>query len=275
MKKNYSNTTKLNKNSKIKNGSLDLIIKITDTDFQYVIIDKIKILEIKNIKLKSFNTIDQKINLIKEIIDDNSVLKNKKWKSTKISILSSKFTLIPKPFFRRKDCDLYLKYVSSYQDKKEKIIFHKHNKLGFYNVFSLDKKIYKFFNKFFNKNNIFHEGSALIEGFYKTIINNKKSFFIYFDDDIIHILLFENKLLVYYNIFLIKEDSYLKYIFLIIKEMKLSQEKMKIIISGNNLKVHLDKLKRYFSKIEILSYNDFKLKINENNFISLLFNNNL
>ena len=121
MKKNYSNTTKLNKNSKIKNGSLDLIIKITDTDFQYVIIDKIKILEIKNIKLKSFNTIDQKIYLIKEIIDDNSVLKNKKWKSKKISILSSKFTLIPKPFFRRKDCDLYLKYVSSYQDKKEKI----------------------------------------------------------------------------------------------------------------------------------------------------------
>ena len=162
MKKNYSNTTKLNKNSKIKNGSLDLIIKITDTDFQYVIIDKIKILEIKNIKLKSFNTIDQKIYLIKEIIDDNSVLKNKKWKSTKISILSSKFTLIPKSFFRIKDCDLYLKYVSSYQDKKEKILFHKHNKLGFYNVLSLDKKIYKFFNKFFNKNNIFHEGSAKI-----------------------------------------------------------------------------------------------------------------
>ena len=77
------------------------------------------------------------------------------------------------------------------------------------------------------------------------------------------------------SIFLIKEDSYLKYIFLIIKEMKLSQEKMKIIISGNNLKNHLDKLKRYFSKIQILNYNDFKLKINENNFISLLFNNNL
>ena len=48
-----------------------------------------------------------------------------------------------------------------------------------------------------------------------------------------------------------------------------------MIISGKNSKTYFNKLNSYFNKVSILDYDDFKLANNENNFIGLLFNNNL
>ena len=89
------------------------------------------------------------------------------------------------------------------------------------------------------------------------------------------LLIYEKKTLIFYNFFLINGEKYKKYIFLTFKEFKLSQENTRVVISGNNTKLYLNNLKSYIKNISILNYSDFKLKDNESNFISLLFNNNL
>jgi len=271
LKKNHSKTiTKLQKIT-----SYDLLIAISDQYFQYAIVDNDKIYEIHDKKLTSYNTIEEKINTLNCIKKKNNLLNNKIWKRVKISFINSKFTLIPKLYFDKKYCHLYLKDISSYNQKFDQINFYNHKNLGFFNVFALEKKIYNWLNKSFNKNNITHIGSSLIEGFYKNIINDNKTLFIYFDDIILHILIYEKKTLIFYNFFLINGEKYKKYIFLTFKEFKLSQENTRVVISGNNTKLYLNNLKSYIKNISILNYSDFKLKDNESNFISLLFNNNL
>ncbi len=259
----------------MKNNSKDLIIKLNDNFFQYAIVEKDELVEIKSNRLGSFDSIDKKINLLIEIIKNNPILIKNDWSSVKTSVLSTKYTLVPNNLFKNEYRDLYLQNVCSYNKSKGKLDHYHHIKLGFYNVFSIEKKIHSWLKKSFKKNNIFHEGSSLIENFYKNVSNNKKHFFIYFDDEVLHVLIFEKKLFNYYNFFQIKKNKYLNYIFLIINEFKIDQEKIKMIISGKNSKTYFNKLNSYFNKVSILDYDDFKLANNENNFIGLLFNNNL
>ncbi len=122
---------------------------------------------------------------------------------------------------------------------------------------------------------LFHESSALINGFYKINESKDTVFYIYFDLQVFHILIFKNKKLLYYNFFLIEKNKFLKYIFLVINELKIDRNNIKLVISGKDLKNFNSKLKEYFKSVSTYKTNDFTIKTKESNTISLLFNHYL
>ena len=122
---------------------------------------------------------------------------------------------------------------------------------------------------------LFHESSSLINGFYK---NNKSKYctaYIFFDNQIFHILIFKNKKLLYYNFFLLEKTKFLNYIFLIVNELQIDQKTLKVVISGKDLRGYNSRLKEYFKNIAIYQSNNFIEKTKESNTISLLFNHYL
>ena len=122
---------------------------------------------------------------------------------------------------------------------------------------------------------LFHESSSLINGFYKTNKSKDCIAYIYFDYQVFHILIFKNKKLLYYNFFLIKKNKFLNYIFLVINELQIDQNNLKLVVSGKKIKDFISKLKEYFNNISVYQTNDFIEKTKESNTISLLFNHYL
>ncbi len=226
-------------------------------------------------RIKNFNSINEKIVEINDIVKKDKIFKNKEWKSIKISIANTKFSLIPEEFFNSKKLNLYLNKTSSYSTKSDIINFCFHKNLKLYNIYAVEKKLLSWCKKSFKNMSLFHESSALINGFYK--INESKGtvFYIYFDLQVFHILIFKNKKLLYYNFFLIEKNKFLKYIFLVINELKIDRNNIKLVISGKDLKNFNSKLKEYFKSVSTYKTNDFTIKTKESNTISLLFNHYL
>tara|TARA_X000001036_G_scaffold59330_1_gene49180 strand:+ start:644 stop:1162 length:519 start_codon:yes stop_codon:yes gene_type:complete len=171
--------------------------------------------------------------------------------------------------------DFYLNKTTSYSEKNDKIDFYFHKKLKLYNIYAVEKKLINWCIKSFKKVKFFHESSSLIYGFYKKNESKKSIAYIYFDHRVFHILIFKNKKLLYYNFFLIEKNKFLNYIFLVINELKIDRNNIRLVISGKDLKNFNSKLKEYFKTVSIYKSNDFIAKTKESNTISLLFNHYL
>ena len=171
--------------------------------------------------------------------------------------------------------DFYLNKTTSYSEKNDKIDFYFHKKLKLYNIYAVEKKLLSWCKNTFKNMSLFHESSSLINGFYKKNESKKSIAYIYFDHRVFHILIFKNKKLLYYNFFLIEKNKFLNYIFLVINELKIDRNNIRLVISGKDLKNFNSKLKEYFKTVSIYKSNDFTIKTIESNTISLLFNHYL
>ena len=122
---------------------------------------------------------------------------------------------------------------------------------------------------------LFHESSSLINGFYITNKSKDCTSYIYFEDQVFYVLIFKNKKLLYYNFFLIEKDKFLNYIFLILNELLIDQNNLRLVISGKDTKGYKNRLKEYFKNISVYQSNELIEKTKESNNISLLFNHYL
>ena len=239
--------------------SYTLCLLVGVKDFQFAVIDKQQntCLYIEDYRLENIKTVNSRVEALLEICNSHPLLRSYKWGTIKLVFKSSKFTLVPNSFFIPEAASDYLVMNSDIKTKIEDIYFYKHISTTTSNIFATDKKVLELVKKIYPSKSIqvIHQGSALIEGILRyDDHSHKKSMFAYIDRGVLHLLVTQDKKLLFYNQFGIKvSDDYVRYVMLIFKELKLSPKESSLIIWGmiKQDSPHLTQIKKYIRNISL------------------------
>jgi hypothetical protein len=235
-----------------------LSLQLGSNDFQICVIDSRNstCLLLEDYIFPSANSPEDRVAILKYLFDEHHFLIANFWKSVKISIKTSKFSLVPKDAFDKTALFDYLKYNA---DLDTSIETYRYNLISFndiYTVFAFEKKVQAFFDTIYQniEYQVSHQSCGIISGVFnsKNKTRNKKMY-LYVDRGRLHISLIEDQRLIYYNQFLIKEFSdYIKFINLVAKELNYDIGINGIILWGYIRKnsAHLKELLRYFKNIK-------------------------
>jgi len=239
--------------------SYTLCLLIGIKDFQFAVIDKEynTCLYIEDYRLENIRTVKNRIEALLDIFNTHPLLRSYKWGTIKLVFKTSKFTLVPNPFFVPEAASDYLVMNSDIQTKIEEIYFYKHITTTANNIFAVDKKVLQWIGKVYPKKSIqvIHQGSALIEG----VLNyddhsHEKTMFVSIDRGTLHIIVAQNKKLLFYNQFAIKaSDDYLRYIMVVFKELGLSARESNVVLWGliKHDSPYINQIKKYIKNISL------------------------
>ncbi|MEQ8241529.1 MAG: DUF3822 family protein [Cyclobacteriaceae bacterium] len=239
--------------------SYTLCLLVGIKDFQFAVIDKQQntCLYIEDYRLENIKTVNSRVEALLEICNSHPLLRSYKWGTIKLVFKSSKFTLVPNSFFIPEAASDYLVMNSDVKTKIEDIYFYKHISTSTSNIFATDKKVLELIKKIYPSKSIqvVHQGRALIEGVLRyDDHSHEKSMFAYIDRGVLHLLVTQDKKLLFYNQFSIKEsDDYVRYVMLIFKELKLSPKESSLVIWGmiKQDSPHLIQIKKYIKNISL------------------------
>lgn len=245
--------------------SYSLCLQIGIRDFQFMVVNRQTgvCLVLEDYKLENIKTINTRLEIIKEIVQRHPILSLTSWDSVKLSFKSHKFALVPKSHFLAEASSDYLALNTEIKTQIEEVYYYKHIINDAVNVFAADKKVVVWAKEAYpNKPlQIIHQGSALIEGALKYDDHStEKSLFVLIDRGIMHLLVAENKELLYYNQFASrKPEDILKYIMLVLKELGMSPKTSNVVIWGfvKNDSPHIELLKKYIRHITLGSKPNF------------------
>lgn len=185
------------------------------------------------------------------------------WNSIKLSFKSHKFSLVPNSHFIPETSSDYLALNSEIKTKIDEVYYYKHISSSAVNIFASDKLIVNYFKDTYSNKNlqVIHQGSALIEGVLKYDDHHQdKTMFTFVDRGILHIIVTENRKLMYYNQFATqKSDEMLKYIMLVFKELKMNSKTSQLVIWGMikpNAEL-IDLAKKYIKNLSLGSKPNF------------------
>lgn len=209
-------------------GQSDFQILITDSEtYQCVLLEDY----IFNPKLED----DDKSVLIKFIFDDHHLLLANFWNTITLIIKNRVFSFVPKKLFSVDNISSYLKINSSFNPSQDEVMLTYHEHLDFVNVFCVPKSLVELASKIYpgRKIKFIHQGSSLINGVISKNKPGHKSVVIYIDRFGLHILIVNDKKLVFYNQYIIKKfDDYMKFIKIVTNELNIDLEKDKIFLYG-------------------------------------------
>lgn len=218
--------------------SYSLCLQIGVRDFQFCIINKQTntCLFLEDYKLENVKTINTRLEIIRTICENHTLLKTNLWDGIKLSFKSHKFSLVPAAYFLPEAAGDYLALNSEIKTKIEEVYYYKHISSSAVNVFATDKKLTTWVKGAYQQKSILiiHQGSAFIEGILTyNDHSHEKTMFAYFDRGILHLTVTQKQKLLYYNQFAVrKSDDYLKYILLVFRELGLSPKTHKLIVWG-------------------------------------------
>lgn len=214
-----------------------LLLFIGQADFQILIADsetnRCILLEdyVFDPKLDNF----QKFTVVKCIFEDHHLLRANFWNAITIIIKNRFFSFVPKALFKESRISSYLKINSAFNSSRDEVMLTPHNKLDFVNVFCVPKSIVNLASEYYpgKKIKYIHQSSSLINGIISINEPLHKNMAIYIDRFGLHILIVNDKKLIFYNQYTIKVFSdYLKYINIVAKELNIDLEQDKIILYG-------------------------------------------
>ncbi len=245
MKKAVSPAYRLIKKVKDQNFDIDnlhhytLSLQVGIHDFQLCVTDgrESRILLLEDFRLDGIRTVNTRVKVLNQLFDDHHFLKAGFWNSVKLCVKSHKFTLVPSGHFAKDAASDYLLINSEIRPEMEDVLFYKHNMSEAVNIFAADQKLISWIKSLYPsvEVGVVHQGSALIEGIMKyDDHSNQKTMFCSVDLGILHVVVTQNKELLYYNQFAArKSEDYLKYIMSVFKELRLSPKKSKVLIWGS------------------------------------------
>ena len=210
---------------------------------------------LEDYKLEGLKTINDRLNLIKQIFNNHPLLRSYKWGNIKLCFKSQKYTLVPHSFFIPESAGDYLILNSEINTKAEEVYYYKHIKSEAVNIFAADKKIIEWVKSVYPSKSpqIIHQGSAILEGVIRYDDHSHEPMvFAFVDRGIIHLFATDKQNLIFYNQFLVQSsDDFLKYTLSVFKELGLSPKENKMVIWGifNNNSPHIVTLKKYIRNI--------------------------
>lgn len=229
------------KNTKFTIDELDhysLIMQVGIYDVQFAVVDAQDnvVMGLEDYTLSGIRTVNGRLRLIKEILDNHEYLTAGFWKDVKLSLKTHKFSLVPSSMFVQSSAADYLAINSEIKTSFEDVNYYKHIGVSSVNVFAAETKLCRWVESIYKKKkvHVIHQGSALIEGFLKHADHiEEKSMYVYFDRSILHIIVTEGNQLLYYNQFAArKKEDYLKYIMLVFNELKMNGKESHVFLWG-------------------------------------------
>ncbi|MCK5705236.1 MAG: DUF3822 family protein [Cyclobacteriaceae bacterium] len=198
----------------------------------------------------------EKFAVIKFIFDDHHLLLANFWKAITIIIKNRVFSFVPKELFNQDRISSYLKMNSSYNSSQDEVMltFHKH--LDFVNVFSVPKSIVELILNYYpdKKIKFAHQSSSLINGVISKNEYGHKDVVLYIDRFGLHILIVNDKKLIFYNQYSIKKfDDYIKYIKLVATKLIFDLEQDQIYLYGylGKKTPHFNELKKTMHQLTL------------------------
>jgi len=236
-----------------------LSIQIGIRDLQFCIIDTTtnRCLLVEDFIFQDVHTINTRLMVVQKLFENHHLLMAGFWHSVKISLKSHKFTLIPSDHFLPEASLDYLSVNCEVKTKTEDILHYKHTGSNAVNIFTADQKLVSWLRSVYKQKEILivHQGSAFIEGINKyDDHSSEKSMFCYVDRGVVHLVVSQDKKLLYYNQFSVKtSEDFLKYVMLVFKELGLSQKTSKLIIWGelNQDSPSLKLFKKYIRNVSL------------------------
>ena len=234
-----------------------LSLQVGIHDFQLCVTDgrSSDLLYFEDFKLEKINTVNTRLRVLISLFDNHNFLTAGFWNSVKLSIKSHKFSLVPANLFMAESASDYLVINCEVKPNIEDVLYYKHIQTDAVNVFAADRKLVDWVKSLYPaiKISTLHQGSALIEGIMKyDDHSNEKTVFCSVDRGIMHVVVSQDQKLLYYNQFAARKgEDYLKYIMTVLKEMRLSPKRTKVLMWGSlrQQSKHIELLKKYIRDI--------------------------
>jgi hypothetical protein len=226
-------------------------------DLQFAVVDTIdnRCIRLEDYRLQGIKTVNGRLKLIKSILDNHAFLTAGFWKDVKLLLKTHKFSLVPSEFFIKENAADYLALNSEIKTSFEHIGFYKHICTPAYNVFAAESKLTRWINSIYEQKNVhvIHQGSAFIEGvFNHQDLIKDRSMYCFIDRGILHIVVSEERKLLYYNQFATKtKNDLLKYIMLVLSELEMSNKRSHVFLWGfiKQQSDEIELLKKYIRNV--------------------------
>lgn len=209
-------------------GQKDFQILITDHETNYVVLLEDYVFDPKLDDLA-------KKEVVKFIFDDHHLLLANFWRSINLIFKSRNYSFIPHQLFDEKKASTYLSINTSFDADTEEIMLTYHRYLDLVNVFSVPIWIVELLSGIYHgkRINYIHQSSSLINGLHSQNIAGRKDIALYLDRFGLHILVIDDKKLVFYNQYNIKKFiDYANFIKMVSKEIDFDLENDQIKIYG-------------------------------------------
>lgn len=240
VKPNYKRVSRI-KDTKFTIDELDhysLVMQVGISDIQFAVIDSQDnvCMALEDYILQGVKTVNSRLMLIKQILDNHEFLTAGFWKDVKLSLKTHKFTLVPSSMFVSDNVADYLALNSEIKTSFEEVNYYKQISTDTINVFASETKLCRWVESIYKKKkvHIIHQGSSLIEGVLKHAEHiSEKSMYCFVDRSLCHVLVTEKKKILFYNQFSSKNrDEIAKYILIVFQENKMNPKKHQLFMWG-------------------------------------------
>jgi len=185
---------------------------------------------------------------------DSIVLDKSAYANIKIVIENNCHALIPDPLFAGDKAESFLK-LNTFVNENHHVLFNRLQK-NVVSVFALNKSFYESLKQYFPQSEIIHETELLLSILYAIDVKDKtENLFVNVHETYIDIALTKDNNIRYLNTFITEAETDIIYFILTVaEELKLNQDKFKLILLGNvNANGSLIGLmKKYISNVELI-----------------------
>jgi len=222
-------------------GSKDFQILISDSETKQCLLLEDYVF---NSRLKD----SELATVIKLIFEDHHLVLANFWKVINLVIKNRSFSFVPEKIFQEQKISIYLNVHSFFSPIYDEVMLTYHRQLDFVNVFTVPRSLVTLTNEVYPGKSVqfIHQSSTLING---AIAQNKigqKDVFIYIDRFGLHIVVVNDKKLIFYNQYEIKKFSdYVKFIKMAATELDFDITTSKIMLYG-----YIGKNTRHFEKLK-------------------------
>ena len=240
-----------------------MVVGIHDLQFAVVDTQDNQCMGMEDYRLVGARTVNGRLRLIKEILDNHEYLTAGFWKEVKLCLKTHKFTLVPSEFYVPEAQTDYLVLNSELNASFEQVSSYKHGSAKVVNVYAAESKLFKWIQSIYKKKkvHIIHQGSSLIEGVLKHAEHiQEKGMYCFIDRGLFHVLVTEEDKILFYNQFSArKREDILKYILLVYQEMKMNPKKHQLFLWGfiKQSSEEMKMLKKYIHNISFGSRPSF------------------
>lgn len=230
-------------------GLKDFQILITDSETKQCVLLEDYVFDPK---LKD----EDKYAAIKFIFDDHHLLLANFWKSINLVIKNRTFSFVPKKLFEETSISSYLKVHTVFDSSLDEIMLSYHKQLDMVNIFTVPKSLVELTSIVYpgKKVRFIHQSSSLINGVLAKNELGQKDVAIYIDRFGLHIIVVNDKKLVFYNQYIIKKfEDYIKFIKMVANELHfdLAEDKIRLYGYLGNNTPHFNELKKTMSELSL------------------------
>jgi hypothetical protein len=199
---------------------------------------------------------EERVESLESLFDDHHLLLAGFWNKVKVLVKNKKFALIPEPLFLQENISDYIRVNISLNEENESFFYNAYSAFGFVNAFAVNKYVKEFLvDKTYPSREVsfFHQSSALITGYQHYFRNNQnQQAAIYIDRFVMHICVFRDGYIRFYNHYPIKKfDDYFRFIGYVCQEMSLNPSRDPFYVWGylGKKSKHFDSLKSKYPSL--------------------------